>query len=414
MVYMHAAIQRYLSDHAEEYAEKLPAPGRDLRLCVVIPSLAEREGIGKVLDSLPEKTERFEVIVVVNHSAGAPGEVVENNRGTVGDLFGRALVLERVFAPEVAGVGAARRAGMDLALSRLWAAGLPERSAIACLDADSPVDPGYVEGILSVFDAEDPPAAGVCRCLHPIPEDPKKARAIVAYELWLRYLVEGFKFCGSPYAFLTIGSCTVVSPKAYALADGMPRRQAGEDFYFLQKVAKTAGRVVDLDATVRPSARISDRVPFGTGRAMRQCRDQGPDYYLRAEPPRAFCDLKRFFESSRDGFQDPDRMRESASPLLRAFIDKHGGWAILEDIRENSADGEHFTFAVHTWFDSLQVVRYARRCKAKLGGVWILDALSDLGLDPGADLPTALQRMRRRKAAEKPCASAARKGIKVP
>ncbi len=367
-----------------------------------------------MLDSLPEKTDRFEVIVVVNHSPGAPGEVVENNRGTVGDLSGRALVLQRVFAPEVAGVGAARRAGMDLALRRLVSAGRPEQSAIACLDADSPVDPGYVEGILSVFEADDPPAAGVCRCLHPIPEDPKKARAIVAYELWLRYLVEGFKFCGSPYAFLTIGSCTVVSPEAYARADGMPRRQAGEDFYFLQKVAKTAGRVVDLDATVRPSARISDRVPFGTGRAMRRCRDQGPDYYLQAEPPQAFRDLKRFFGSSRDGFAAPERMRESAGPLLRAFVEKHGGWAILEDIRENSADGEHFAFAVHTWFDSLQVVRYARRCKAKLGGVWLLDALSDLGFDPGTDLLEALWRMRRRKATEKPCILGQCKGIKIP
>jgi hypothetical protein len=286
---------------------------------------------------------------------------------------------------------------MDLALRRLWAAGRPERSAIACLDADSPVDPGYVEGILSVFDAEDPPAAGVCCCRHPIPEDEERARAIVAYELWLRYLVEGFRLCGSPYAFQTIGSCTVVSPRAYARADGMPRRQAGEDFYFLQKVAKISGRVVDLDVTVRPSARVSDRVPFGTGRAMRRCRDQGPDYYLEVEPPLVFHDLKRFFASSPAGYENPARMRESAGRLLRSFIEKHGGWTVLENIRQNSADPDHFSFAVHTWFDSLQVVRYARRCKAKLGGVWILDALSDLGFDVGPDLGSALQRMRRRK-----------------
>jgi glycosyltransferase involved in cell wall biosynthesis len=391
------AMERYLKDHAEEYTETLPSISADLRLCVVIPSLAERENIGKVLDSLPEKTDRFEVIVVVNHKQGSPPEVVENNQGTIRDLSGRALVLERVFPPDVAGVGAARRAGMDLALRRLVAAGRPERSAIACLDADSPVDPGYVDGILSVFDSPDPPAAGVCHCRHPIPEEQKRARAMVAYELWLRYLVEGFSFCGSPYAFQTIGSCTVVSPAAYALADGMPRRQAGEDFYFLQKVAKVAGRVVDLDVTVRPSARVSDRVPFGTGRAMRRCRDEGPEYYLNVEPPRAFQDLKRFFESSREGFIDPARMRQSASPLLRTFIEKHGGWAVLEDIRKNSADPDHFAFAVHTWFDSLQVVRYARRCKAKFGGVWILDAFSDLGIDVGSDLVSALQRMRRRK-----------------
>jgi glycosyltransferase involved in cell wall biosynthesis len=389
------SIDRYLKNHAEEYTEKLPAVSSDLLLCIVIPALAERGNIGAVLDSLPKRDDRFEVIVVVNHKEGESVEVVENNRGTVEDLSGRVLVVERVFPPDVAGVGAARRAGMDLALRRLVQAGSPEKSAIACLDADSPVDPGYVEGILSVFGGDNPPAAGICACRHPIPEDEKEARAIVAYELWLRYMEQGFRYCGSPYAFQTIGSCTVVSPCAYALADGMPRRQAGEDFYFLQKIAKVFGRVVDLDVTVRPSARISDRVPFGTGRAMRRCRDEGPDCYLQAEPPRAFLDLKEFFNSSTDGFSDPGRMR--ASPFLHAFIEKHGGWAVLEDIRKNSADAEHFSFGVHTWFDSLQVVRYTRRCKAEYGGVWILDALSELGFDVGSELEPALQRMRRMK-----------------
>lgn len=388
------SIDRYLKDHAEKYAEKLPPVSSDLRLCIVIPSLAERGNIGAVLDSLPEKDDRFEVIVVVNHAENASREIVEDNAGTVGEVSRRALVIERVFSPDVAGVGAARRAGMDLALRRLVEAGSPERSAIACLDADSPVDPGYVEGILTVFGGDDPPAAGICACRHPIPEDEEQARAIVAYELWLRYMEQGFRFCGSPYAFQTIGSCTVVSPGAYALADGMPRRQAGEDFYFLQKVAKVFGRVVDLDVTVRPSPRISNRVPFGTGRAMRRCQDEGPDYYLYAEPPRAFMDLKKFFESSAAGLAG---MRAAASPLLASFIDKHGGWAVLEDIRKNSADAEHFAFGVHTWFDSLQVVRYARRCKAEYGGVWILDALSELGFDVGTELESALQRMRRMK-----------------
>ena len=392
---MDEAIERYLKDHAEEYAEKLPDPGRGLRLCIVIPALAERESIGAVLHSLPEKDDRFEVIIVVNHKEGASAEIVENNAGTVQDISGRALVIERVFPDDVAGVGAARRAGMDLALRRLVKAGEPDKSAIACLDADSPVDPGYVEGILAVFGGDRPPAAGICACRHPIPEDEEQAKAIIAYELWLRYMEQGFRFCGSPYAFQTIGSCTVVSPHAYALADGMPRRQAGEDFYFLQKIAKVFGRVVDLDVVVRPSPRVSDRVPFGTGRAMIRCRDDGPDYYLQAEPPRAFSDLKEFFESSRDGFADPDRMR--ASELLGAFIEKHGGWAVLEDIRENSADAEHFAFGVHTWFDSLQVVRYARRCKAEYGGVWILDALAELGFEVGGELEPALQRMRRMK-----------------
>jgi len=94
-------LKRYLKDHAEEYTEALPPVGEDLRLCIVIPSLAERENIGAVLDSLPEKDGRFEVIVVVNHKEGASEEVVENNAGTVRDVSGRALVIERTFPADI-------------------------------------------------------------------------------------------------------------------------------------------------------------------------------------------------------------------------------------------------------------------------------------------------------------------------
>jgi hypothetical protein len=45
------AIERYLKDHAEEYTETLPPVSGDLRLCIVIPALAERQNIGAVLDS---------------------------------------------------------------------------------------------------------------------------------------------------------------------------------------------------------------------------------------------------------------------------------------------------------------------------------------------------------------------------
>ena len=36
------------------------------------------------------------------------------------------------------------------------------------------------------------------------------------YEAFLRYYVLGLQHAGSPYAFLTIGSCIAVTPTAYA------------------------------------------------------------------------------------------------------------------------------------------------------------------------------------------------------
>ena len=77
--------------------------------------------------------------------------------------------------------------------------------------------------------------------------------------------VTGLAHAGSRWAFHTIGSLISVTCPAYAAVRGFPRRQAGEDFYFLQELAKTGG-VSRIDSTtVHPSARSSDRVPFGTG-----------------------------------------------------------------------------------------------------------------------------------------------------
>ena len=400
---MDEAISRYLLKHARiaPESEGLKAPGPGLRLVVVIPALAEREGIGEVLGSLCRGSGRLsqmEVIVVVNNAADAPREIVEDNLETLRELAARRgdpfsiWTLDRAsfgkaLDPNEAGVGAARRIGMDLALRRLVQAGCPERSAIACLDADSPVSSGYVDAVLAVFDAPSAPLAGICRCHHPLPGDPTLARAIVIYEIWLRYVEWGLRLCGSPYAFQTIGSCITTSPYGYALADGMPPRQAGEDFYFLQKIVKLWGmggargreaiRPVE-GAIVHPAARPSHRVPFGTGRALRRCLAEGLEPYLQAEPPQAFGDLAALFSAVSGAFEQPERLRAICAGRLWRFVETLGGMGLLTRLRENSPDGERFARAVHGRFDSLQVVRYAHQCKTELGGVWLFQALLEV------------------------------------
>ena len=46
------------------------------------------------------------------------------------------------------------------------------------------------------------------------------------------------KYARSPYAFHTIGSTMAVSANHYAKVRGFPKREAGEDFYLLNKLAK--------------------------------------------------------------------------------------------------------------------------------------------------------------------------------
>ncbi len=103
---------------------------------------------------------------------------------------------------------------------------------------------------------------------HRFDEDPDVAEAARLYEISLRYYTLGLAWAGSPYAYEAMGSCIAVRPDAYAGVRGFPKKNAAEDFYFLNKVAKVGSIERLAGAPVLLEGRISDRVPFGTGKAV--------------------------------------------------------------------------------------------------------------------------------------------------
>ncbi len=399
-----AQIRRYLAEqaHLPPERETLPAPSNELRVCVVIPAYDEFEHLGDVLDGLVDASQDprcFETIVVVNNPAGAPDEIVEANVRTLRMLRNRRPpyklhVVDRAspgsaFPDDAAGVGHARRLAMDLAVARLAEAGRFADGLIGCLDGDSPPDPGYVDAICAEMDApgfpaegcEERPLAGVCRHRHPIPDDPEHARALITYESWMRYFELGLRHTSTPYAYQSIGSCMVVTAAGYALADGVPTREALSDFYLLQKITKTSGRrtVRNLERPlVRPSARPSGRVPRGTGPSVRQTMHSSGDRFVCVEPPSTFEHLRRWFAALSDGFTRPELLRERASDPLRAFLDDHDAWETLAKLREHAPDAERFVAQTHQWFDSLEIVKYANERRRARGAVWLFEALREL------------------------------------
>jgi len=380
---------RYLQKQIMPECVIWPAPRPGLKLCVVIPSLAERKNLPRVLDSLQanQRLSEVEVIVLVNNAANAPAEIVTDNLQTLEDcarnVFGGLRVLAADYASpghalpaETAGVGLARRAGLDLGFRRLWAAGSVERAALACLDADSPAGPGYLDAILNAFDCPSPPVAGYGTYAHPRPEDPRLLAAVAAYELWLRYLVAGFKVAHSWFAFPTIGSCMAVSALAYAQVGGLEPRKAAEDFHFLRKLAKFSGSepLTHIRAAlVYPQARVSERVPFGTGRAMLRSLTEGDAWYLHAEPPEVFLHLREFFARVPAAYHEPAQFEQLPVRLL-AFLETEGAWSIFEKFRRVYPGPVQFTQACQHWFDSLRIVRYANELTREQGRVWIFSA----------------------------------------
>ena len=368
-----AAVQRYLRTRAvREPWELAGEPGNDFLGAVVIPSLAEGASLLRSLDSLAanpaDSLARFLVVVVVNHRIDAAPAVKARNRADLLTLSrlqpAAGLRLARVDAATPgrempinnSGVGLARKIGMDLALSRLdWSA----QPLLICLDADTLVEPNYLEAIICHFE-KSPHGAASLAFRHQPAADPVRQAAIDRYELFVRSYVLGLQRAGSPYAFATIGSAIACRAMTYIRVGGMNRRQAGEDFYFLQQAAKTDG-VAGLGSTrVFPSSRSSARVPFGTGASMTKMLVENPCALL-FYPVQAFQILAGWLATVRsDPAAEAGRLMTLAgaiAPGLAEFLERDNFAAIWAAVRSNHPDASQRLKAFHVWFDGLKTLR---------------------------------------------------------
>lgn len=283
-------------DHGARGPSARPAPHR-LSVpahLVMVPAFAEGTGLVDALASLPAAPGGVAIVVVANRPHDATAAQVARHVTSVSSLNSRwpavahaepgrslhahpagPLVLLDVRVPRAQGVGVARKIGCDVAL-QLWAAGRAGGSAppwIHMGDADArwPADLFAALGRAEASGALAGAAALVRPFTHAVDAADLSAPhrdAALRYEIRLRHHVLGLRYARSPYAYQAIGSTISVHAEAYAAARGVPRRPAAEDFYLLNKLAKL-GRVAPLPcAPTELSARVSDRVPFGTGAAM--------------------------------------------------------------------------------------------------------------------------------------------------
>ena len=333
------------------------SPAEDLRLVVVIPCFNEPDLLS-TLESLwigerPESS--VEVIVVINTACDASPAVQRQNESTHRDALAWSKthsdakfichpLLMQDLAPKHAGVGLARKIGMDEALRRVEIDG-----TIVCFDADSQCDWNYLRAIEEHFarNFESPGASIYFE--HPLsgPLAKEVYAAATIYELHLRYYVQGLRYAGFPYAFHTIGSAMAVKATSYMEQGGMNRRKAGEDFYFLQKVI-ALGNFTEINTTrVIPSPRESDRVPFGTGRAVSdQLRGQARETY----PLEAFVDLKSFWAGLPEF--------KGASAVMNEFLCQQDIDEVVAEIRANSSSEPAFVRRFTRWFDGFRAMKF--------------------------------------------------------
>jgi len=341
-------------------------PDQDLEFIVVIPCYHEPD-LERCLTSLEtaarKAVAKIEIIIIINAPDDSTLEVKTQNRIMFSWLIRRThhvpvyFVLLNDIPARQAGVGYARKMGMDEAIRRFGR--INRAQGIICsMDADSWVDPNY-------FIAIRQSQQGIgweCMVIHyehdwsDIP-DPIHIRAIISYELHLRYYEVALRFSGFPHAFQTLGSSMAVRAMAYVQVGGMPARQAGEDFYFIHKFSRRNTVVRLGNTTVYPSARISDRVPFGTGKALSDLMaNSGPEFNTYAW--QNFIGLKSFLDKMDDLFLASGLDYLTLSPGITAFLQHIQFAQRLKEIKEHTASPATFRKRFFHVMDAFMMMKY--------------------------------------------------------
>ncbi len=366
---------------AERYLKKnetpvlIPVePDKNTGIIVVIPCLNESD-ILQTLNSLNScilpKT-GIEVIILVNHSETAPENIREQNLKTIFEIeewnsenqksglkFYAAGPVE--LRKKWAGAGLARKWGMDEALRRFSLLDRPE-GVIVSLDADTLVEQNYFTEIEKYFLKNQEDVGVTIAFTHQTEGlDKKHLEGIKLYEKYMVYYKNALEFTGYPYPMFTVGSAFAVRADAYLRRGGMNRRKAGEDFYFLQNLVQL-GKVGELKITmVYPSARLSDRVPFGTGPVLRKWMS-GDEDLTKTYNFQAFLHLKEFFDLKNRLFQISEteylKVIENLPAAVTTFLKEDNFWKEIADLNKNCSSSITFQQRFFQKFNAFKILKF--------------------------------------------------------
>jgi len=395
------AIERYLERHIESGIPQPPARVTPWQHVLVIPAYKESAalvdklentllGPGSTLVILVLNRPESENDIQCNRKLRAAIEKRRNHREEHSDiislnhccdLYAHDLEKTNGPSPDAQGVGLARKVGCDIALS-WWHLGAIDSSWICSSDADASFPEDYFQRLDS---ASRSSVAVTFPFVHSGGPDQTANQATLLYELRMHHYVLGLAYADSPYAYHTIGSTLAVTFESYAQVRGFPKRAGGEDFYLLNKIAKT-GRVEQLQGQcIQLEARVSTRVPFGTGPAVGKIMQSGPAasqalYYhplcffalrgvlatvskLRKQAVGDLTVLLRQYQL------DETLAQASTEALLALGLEK-----ALAHCKKQSKSEAQFLSQFHQWFDGFRTLKFIHALRAK---TWQNQTLAD-------------------------------------
>ncbi len=344
-------------------------PSDNLEIIVVIPAYKEPDII-KALNSLFPSSlspEYYEIWIILNHPEDATAEILNQTDQSFLDIEiwknnhpekGHAVHTFRQILPKkFAGVGLARKIGMDTAAKRFSKINKPE-GVIMTYDADCYCSPDHIKKVANYFEDNKSILAASLHYEHPyqMQSDQNTRQQIVDYELHLRAYIAWKKYIGLPYAYHTIGSSMAVRAAAYTRKGGMNKRKAGEDFYFLHKFTHDGCFGEINTTTVFPSCRVSDRVPFGTGRAMQEMKDQKRK--MLTYNPKSFLMMARLIDSLKTVYDKRSIERIDLDPILEEYLRSVNYVEEIDSCFQNSASFDSFKKRFFQWLDAFHMMKY--------------------------------------------------------
>ncbi len=377
----------------EVFSQQLFEPvAPDLGIIVVIPCFNEPD-IEKTLDSLRQCCSTncsIEIVIVVNHSEIEKENLKKINQITFEKIqaYSKKYATQRfkilpIFAENLpkkhAGVGLARKIGMDEAIRRFALIDNPNGIIVSC-DADTLVEKNYLIEIEKFYHKNTFCCVANIAFEHPLNGDLSQVqyKSIAEYELYLRYYVQQLKRINFPYAYHTIGSCFSLRAKAYCRQGGMNKRQAGEDFYFLQKLFQTEEVGEIVTTKVFPSSRMSDRVPFGTGTVMSKMISEQQEYVTYSSE--SFNVLQDFFTkiSNIQTTSDLRSVFQTLHPCLQDFLKYNEFEKKVVEIQNNSTTNKLYLKRFFNWFNGFMVYKFLNHSSQTFPKIPITLAASEL------------------------------------
>lgn len=372
-------IEKYLDNYAENEINFTPKISEIFDEVIVIPSHNEFEELLDVLnESLPRISHNKHnlLVLVINGSEDSNENVHKTNIQLLNYLQKRInistnslitsarlnnyhiLIINRATDNKIfdkkSGVGLARKIGCDVAL---FYKNQIRSNWIRTTDADVILPDNYLE--------INPDANKFSAITYPFYHgdliNDSQGTALELYEIYLRYYYLGLVWAGSPYAFQTVGSSMAISAESYAKVRGFPsKREAAEDFYMLNKLAKILPVYRDTEALIRIRGRISDRVPFGTGASMSKISKKlisGDKYNVYN--PEVFNILKLWYEIIEEfcNHRDINEIINHKEKILIEKLSILGLEEALTNLLKQTNDQKLLKRHIHTWFDGFRTLK---------------------------------------------------------